>query len=210
MRGIEQIPWLYDALCGLCEATGLARWRSWVVGDARGRVLDLGCGTGRNLPLLPAGTRTVGLEPSWEALQRARRRAPRVPLVVGSAEALPFRDAAFDTVVSGLVFCSVRDPHRGLLEVRRVLRPDGQLRMLEHVRSTRAWKARLQDLLQPAWTRITGGCHPNRDTEGAVEAGGFQIEEGGRRAKGDMRRFVARPASGDPTGPGNHRAGPGV
>lgn len=210
MRGVEQIPWLYDAVCALCEATGLARWRSWVVGDARGRVLDLGCGTGRNLLLLPVGTRTVGLEPSWEALQRARRRAPRVPLVVGSAEALPFRDAAFDTVVSGLVFCSVKDPHRGLLEVRRVLRPDGQLRMLEHVRSTRAWKARLQDLLQPAWTRITGGCHPNRDTEGAVEAGGFQIEEEGRRAKGDMRRFVARPASGDPTGPGNQRAGPGV
>ena len=206
MRGIEQIPWLYDALCGLCEATGLARWRSWVVGDARGRVLDLGCGTGRNLPLLPAGTRTVGLEPSWAVLQRARRRAPRVPLVVGSAEALPFRDAAFDTVVSGLVFCSVRDPHRGLLEVRRVLRPGGQLRMLEHVRATRAWKARLQDLLQPAWTQITGGCHPNRDTEGAVEAGGFQIEEEGRRAKGDMRRFVARPI--DP--PGTHRGGPRI
>ena len=209
MRGVEQIPWLYDAVCALCEATGLARWRSWVVGDARGRVLDLGCGTGRNLPLLPAGTRTVGLEPSWAALQRARRRAPRVPLVVGSAEALPFRDAAFDTVVSGLVFCSVKDPHRGLLEVRRVLRPDGQLRMLEHVRSTRAWKARLQDLLQPAWTRITGGCHPNRDTEGAVEAGGFQIEEEGRRAKGDMRRFVARPASGDPPGRGTSGPAPG-
>lgn len=209
MRGVEQIPWLYDAVCALCEATGLARWRSWVVGDARGRVLDLGCGTGRNLPLLPAGTRTVGLEPSWAALQRARRRAPRVPLVVGSAEALPFRDAAFDTVVSGLVFCSVKDPHRGLLEVRRVLRPDGQLRMLEHVRSTRAWKARLQDLLQPAWTRITGGCHPNRDTEGAVEAGGFQIEEEGRRAKGDMRRFVARPASGDLPGRGTSGPAPG-
>ncbi len=76
MRGVEQIPWLYDALCALCEATGLARWRRWLVTGARGRVLDLGCGTGRNLPLLPAGARAVGLEPSWEALQRARRRAP--------------------------------------------------------------------------------------------------------------------------------------
>jgi ubiquinone/menaquinone biosynthesis C-methylase UbiE len=204
MRGIEQIPWLYDAICALCEATGLARWRSWLVAGARGRVLDLGCGTGRNLPLLPAGTRAVGLEPSWEALRRARRRAPRVPLVVGKAEALPFRDAAFDTVLSGLVFCSVPDPRQGLREVRRVLRPDGELRMLEHVRATRAWKARLQDLLQPAWTRITGGCHLNRETERAVEAGGFRSDDGNRRAKGEMRRRAARPA-----GPGTAGAVPG-
>jgi len=193
MRGIEQIPWVYDAVCALCEATGLARWRSWLVAGARGRVLDVGCGTGRNLPLLPAGTRAVGLDPSWDAVRRARRRAPQVLLVVGSAEALPFRDAAFDTVLSGLVFCSVADPRQGLREVRRVLRPDGQLRMLEHVRSTRPWKARVQDFLQPVWTTVTGGCHPNRDTEGAVEAGGFQIEDDGRRAKADMRRFTARP-----------------
>jgi SAM-dependent methyltransferase len=202
MRGIEQIPWLYDAICAICEATGLAPWRIWLVAGARGRVLDLGCGTGRNLPLLPAGTRAVGLEPSWEALQRARGRAPRVPLVVGSAEALPFRDAVFDTVLSGLAFCSVPDPGRGFREVRRVLRRDGQLRMLEHVRSTRAWKARLQDLLQPVWTRFSGGCHPNRDTERAVEAGGFHIEAEGRRAKGDMRRFAARPVGPGTTGRG--------
>ena len=202
MRGVEQIPWLYDAVCAVCEATGLARWRSWLVAGARGRVLDVGCGTGRNLPLLPGGTRAVGLEPSWAALQRARRRAPRVALVVGSAEALPFRDAAFDTVLSGLVFCSVPDPRRGFLEVRRVLRQDGQLRMLEHVRSTRPWKARLQDLLQPVWTGFTGGCHPNRDTERAVEAGGFEIEGEDRRAKGDMRRFVARPTGRGTAGPG--------
>jgi hypothetical protein len=86
-----------------------------------------------------------------------------------------------------------------------VLRPDGELRMLEHVRATRAWKARLQDLLQPAWTRITGGCHPNRDTEHAVEAGGFRIDDESRRAKGEMRRFSARARR-----PGNRRGGPGV
>jgi SAM-dependent methyltransferase len=208
LRGVEQIPWLYDALCALCEATGLARWRRWLVDGARGRVLDVGCGTGRNLPLLPAGTRAVGLEPSWDAVQRARRRAPGVPLVVGSAEALPFRDGAFDTVLSGLVFCTVPDPHQGLREVRRVLRADGELRMLEHVRSTRAWKARLQDLVQPAWTAIAGGCHPNRETERAVEAGGFRIEHEGRRAKADMRRFAARPVP-TTTGQGNPGPGPG-
>ena len=191
MRGVEQIPWLYDAICAVAERRGLGRWRQWLAGGARGRTLDLGCGTGRNLPLL-AGARAVGLDPSLDALRRARRRAAGAPLVQASAEALPFRDGAFDTVVSGLVLCSVADPSRGLAEVRRVLRPDGTLRALEHVRSTVAWRARVQDAIQPAWTWFAGGCHPNRDTERSVEAAGFTIEAEGRRAHADLRRFVAR------------------
>ena len=201
MRGVEQIPWLYDSICAVYEALGLGRWRRWLVGGAHGRVLDVGCGTGRNLALLPAETVAIGLDPSWDALQRARRRAPREALVQGSAEALPFHDAAFDTVLSGLVFCSVPDAGRGLREVRRVLRQDGQLRMMEHVRSTRAWKARLQDRVQPAWTWLSGGCCPNRDTERAVEAAGFQIDAGSRRARDEMRRFVARPLPRSSTRP---------
>ena len=206
MRGVEQIPWLYDAVCAACEALGLARWRRWLVGSARGRVLDLGCGTGRNLPLLPPGTVAIGLDPSWRSLQRARRRAPGVPLVVGSAEDLPFRAAVFVTVLSGFAFCSVPDARRGLLEVRRVLAPGGRLRMLEHVRATQAWKARLQDWLQPAWTWVSGGCHPNRDTERAVEASGFRIENDGRRADGNMRRFAAVPREAGSPGEIRHGA----
>jgi ubiquinone/menaquinone biosynthesis C-methylase UbiE len=202
VRGVEQIPWLYDSICAIHEALGLGRWRRWLVAGARGRVLDLGCGTGRSLALLAPDVVAIGLDPSWDALQRARRRAPGVPLVVGSAEALPFRDATFDTVLSGLVFCSVPDAPRGLREVRRVLDRQGQLRMMEHVRSTRPWKARLQDRLQPAWTRLAGGCHPNRDTERVVEASGFRIDPEDRRARDEMRRFVARPLpSGSPTSP---------
>ncbi|MGE0455841.1 MAG: class I SAM-dependent methyltransferase [Vicinamibacteria bacterium] len=192
MRGIEQIPWLYDLGMALLEATGLGRWRRWLVSGARGRTLDLGCGTGRNLPLYTDGARVVGLDPAWEPLLAARRRAAGRPLVCGRAEALPFRDGAFDTVVSGLVFCSVSETPRGLAEVDRVLRPGGTLRMLEHVRAASPLQARLQDLAQPAWTWFTGGCHPNRDTEAAVEAAGFEIESGTRRASGSMRRFVAR------------------
>lgn len=199
MRGVEQIPWLYEIICPLFERMGgLAEWRRWLVAGARGRVLDLGSGTGRNLPLLPRDTRAVGLDPSLEALGRARRRAPRVPLVVGRAEALPFRDATFDTVLSGLVFCSVDDPGGGLAEVRRVLRPDGRLRMLEHVRSTVPWRARLQDVVQPIWTWTAGGCRPNRDTESTVQRAGFRVEPEGRMAKGTNRRFAAGIASAPP------------
>jgi ubiquinone/menaquinone biosynthesis C-methylase UbiE len=193
MRGLEQIPWLYDAMCAVCERAGLARWRRWLVDGARGLTLDVGWGTGRNLPLYRHGVGVIGLDPARASLERARRRAPHTRLVCGSAEALPFHDDTFDTVVSGLVFCSVPDARRGLIEVRRVLRPDGRLRMLEHVRSTRPWKATLQDRLEPLWVRLSGGCHPNRDTEGLVEGSGFVIEADGRRSRGDMRRFSARP-----------------
>src|SRR5512136_142637 len=108
-------------------------WRRWLVGGALGRTLDVGCGTGRNLPLFPPGTRVVAVDPHPQNLARARRRAPGVSLVQARAEALPFRDGCFDTAVSGLVFCSVGDAPAGLAEVSRVLAPGGALRMLEHV-----------------------------------------------------------------------------
>ena len=192
MRGVEQIPWLYDAGMELLEKAGLGRWRSWLAGGvSRGRVLDLGCGTGRNLVLFGRGVREIGLDPCPEALRKARRRAPGVPLVRARAEALPFRDGSFDSVVSGLVFCSVSDVPGGLGEVRRVLKAGGVLRMLEHVRSRRRVGAWLQDRTQPAWTWFTGGCHPNRDTEAAVNAAGFVVDPASYRAASDMRRFEA-------------------
>jgi ubiquinone/menaquinone biosynthesis C-methylase UbiE len=194
VRGIEQIPWLYDACCAVAERGRLGRWRRWLVAGARGLTLDLGCGTGRNLPLAPVGVRVVGCDPNRTVLERARRRAPGVPLVQAAAEALPFRDHVFQTVLSSLVFCSVEDPERALAEVRRVLHPQGVLRMLEHVRATQPRLARLQDRLQPFWTWLTGGCRPNRETERAVERAGFRIEPEGRRARGVWRRFQARAA----------------
>jgi ubiquinone/menaquinone biosynthesis C-methylase UbiE len=193
MRGIEQIPWLYDLGCAYLEWTGLGRWRAWLVEGAKGQVLDVGCGTGRNLPRYAADTFVVGVEPADDALRRARARAPHVPLVRASAEALPFRAGAFDTVVSGLVFCSVPDAAKGLGEVKRVLKPQGMLRMLEHVRSTKRFVARWQDFIQPTWTAVTGGCHPNRDTESTVREAGFSIAAETHRASGNMRRFTAQP-----------------
>jgi ubiquinone/menaquinone biosynthesis C-methylase UbiE len=197
VRGIEQIPWLYDPLMALSERLGMKRWRRALMEGVRGRALDLGCGTGRLLPRFPAGSRAIGLDPGIEVLRRARRRAPGVPLVQARAEALPFRDAVFDTVVSSLVFCSVGEPRAGLREVRRVLRPDGRLRMLEHVRAA-GLTGRLQDVLQPVWTRVSGGCHPNRDTEGAVKDAGFRIAPETRRAEKTLRLFSAGPEAPPP------------
>ncbi|HEY6004355.1 MAG TPA: class I SAM-dependent methyltransferase [Anaeromyxobacter sp.] len=197
MRGVERIPWVYDLGMAIAERSGLRRWREWLVAGATSRALDLGTGTGRNLPLLAAGAAAVGVDPHLASLRRARRRAPGVPLVAARAEALPFRDGAFDTVLSGLVLCSVDDPAAALAEVRRVLRRGGALRALEHVRARGTWGA-IQDLIQPAWTAFTGGCHPNRETERAVEAAGFDIEPGTLRARGTMRRFQARGRAGVP------------
>jgi ubiquinone/menaquinone biosynthesis C-methylase UbiE len=195
VRGVEQIPWLYDGLCAVLERTGLAPFRRWLAAGARGRTLDVGCGTGRGLRFYGPGARVIGLDPARASLARARRRIPGSRLVQASAEALPFRDGVFDTVVSSFVFCSVPDPARGFAEVKRVLRPDGQLRMLEHVRSRRRWKAAFQDRVQPIWTRLSGGCRPNRETERLVNAAGFAIDAEDRLEKADLRRFSARPAS---------------
>jgi ubiquinone/menaquinone biosynthesis C-methylase UbiE len=196
VRGAEQIPWLYDASMALLERTGLGPWRRWLAEGARGLTLDLGCGPGRNLPLLPDDAPAVGLDPCRESLVRARRRAPAALLVQARAEELPFRSGTFDTVVSGLVLCSVTDPALALGEVRRVLAAGGVMRAREHVRSPVRWKARMQDLTQPAWTAISGGCHPNRETERSVESAGLVIDPESRRARDTMRRFEARPAEG--------------
>lgn len=189
--GLEHMPRLYDLGMTLLERTGLGRWRRWLAAGARGRTLDLGAGTGRNLPLLPAGVRAIAVEPHLPSLQRARRRAPGAALVCARAEQLPFRDGAFDVVLSGLVLCSVDSPAAALAEVRRVLAPGGAVRFLEHVRA-RGLAGRLQDLGQPAWTWLTGGCRPNRDTERALRDAGLATVEGSRSARGVMRRGEAR------------------
>ncbi len=191
MRGFEQIPWLYDAFFALTEWTGFHRWRDWLTRGARGTTLEVGCGTGRNLPRYAEHVAVVALEPDAAALATAKARAPGALLVRGAAEALPFRAGAFDTVVSSLVFCSVSEPEVGLREIGRVLAREGTLRMMEHVRAE-GLHGRWQDLTQPAWTWVAGGCRNNRDTERTVEAAGFTIDLGERRVSGTLRRFVAR------------------
>jgi ubiquinone/menaquinone biosynthesis C-methylase UbiE len=196
MRGVEQIPWIYDLGLWVAERLGFIRWRRWLAEGARGATLDLGTGTGRNLPWLGGAGPVVAIDPCPYNLRAARARQPGAVLVRARAEALPFRDGAFDTVVSGMVFCSVDDPASGFAEVRRVLRTGGALRMIEHVRSSSPLEGWWQDLIQPAWTRVAGGCRNNRRTEQAVVVAGFDIDAATYRASGTMRRFVARERAG--------------
>ncbi|MDZ7643275.1 MAG: methyltransferase domain-containing protein [Woeseiaceae bacterium] len=190
-RGLEQIPWLYDAM--MWTQPGLDRWRRKLIAAASGNVLEVGCGTGLALRHYSGKLRVVGLDPSLDALSRARRRLPDTPLVHGSVLALPFADDSFDCVVSSLVFCSVTDPHRGLAELKRVLKPGGRLLMLEHVQASSRLGAWLLDTVQPLWTKVAGGCRPNRRTEALVEQGGFRIDPDSRHARGVLRSFVAYP-----------------
>jgi ubiquinone/menaquinone biosynthesis C-methylase UbiE len=204
MRGLEQIPWCYDLGLWLAELGGFGRWRRWLPGGAAGRTLDLGTGTGRNLPHLPPGARAVAVDPHPQNLAVARRRAPGVALVRARAEALPFKPGAFDTVLSGMVLCSVDDPEASLREIQRVLAPGGTFRLVEHVRSATRLGGWWQDLVQPAWTWAAGGCRPNRETERTVVAAGFEVEVSSRYASGTWRRLVARVESA----PGDRRDGP--
>ncbi|MFQ5459134.1 MAG: class I SAM-dependent methyltransferase, partial [Myxococcota bacterium] len=154
---------------------------TWARLPANGRVLEVGVGSGLNFPYYEQATELVGIDPDAHLLKKAGRRARKcsfpVHLEAGDAENLPFPDASFDTVVATLVFCSVPDAVRGLREMRRVLKPGGRLRLLEHVRSEKPRTARFQDFITPAWRRISGGCHMNRDTVARVREAGFTLDE---------------------------------
>jgi ubiquinone/menaquinone biosynthesis C-methylase UbiE len=144
-------------------------------------VLEIGVGTGWSFRHYPAAVEeVVALEPDEGMAARAERRVGdsegRIILVMGSAEDLPFEDASFDWAVAMLVLCTVRDPGRALREVRRVLRPRGGLLFLEHVRSAEPGLARWQDRLERPWRVVARGCHPNRDTVGAMRAAGFDVK----------------------------------
>jgi len=172
-------PALYDFFGARMEKH-FAEHRREALAHAQGRVLEIGGGTGFNLPHYPSDVdELVVTEPAPGMLERARRRAATtdLPVTVGqaSAEALPFEDSSFDTVVSTLVLCSVDDVDRALAEIHRVLRPGGQLIFVEHVRWEDPRRARWQDRLERPWMLLADGCHPNRATLERIEAGPFEV-----------------------------------
>lgn len=170
---------LYDRITAPMEEACLAGWRAELLGGVAGAVLEIGAGTGANLPHYPeAVSRLVLAEPDPGMRRRLEQKVAasgrQAEVVDTAAERLPFADDTFDAIVSTLVLCSVADPQAALAELRRVLKPDGQLVVIEHVRAQarpkrEAWQRRIE----PIWKRVAGNCHLTRDTAQALADAGF-------------------------------------
>lgn len=176
----------YAVIAALGERTGLGDLRRRVLAEARGRLLIVGLGPGHDLDHLPeAVTSVVALEPSasmrYAARARVRSLTDRgvvIDLVDAPAERIPLPDASVDSVLVAYVLCSVEDPETSLAEIRRVLRPEGTLHVLEHVRARpRSALHRLQRAVGPVWPHLAGGCRVDRDTGAALHAAGFDLFE---------------------------------
>jgi ubiquinone/menaquinone biosynthesis C-methylase UbiE len=171
---------LYDTVCKGSEAAGMREERRQLLATAGGATIEIGAGTGLNLEHYPeAVTRLVLAEPDRHMAARLRRRARAlgraVEVVDAPAERLPFPDASFDTAVVTLVLCSVPNQEVALAEIARVLKPNGRLLFLEHVRSADPQVAKRQDRLRPLCKTIAG-CNPNRDTLAAIERSTLAVE----------------------------------
>jgi phosphatidylethanolamine/phosphatidyl-N-methylethanolamine N-methyltransferase len=188
----------YDLFMWPLERALFARLRQRALRDLRpctfpSLVLEVGVGTGANLPFYPASSRVVAVDASAEMLAVARRRQTHAVVQLSQTDVrhLAFPDATFDEVVGSFLLCNVADPLTVLQEVRRVLRPGGRLFLLEHVRGAHPWVARLTDLLDLPWHAWNRSCHLNRETEATVASAGFAITRSERYALGIVQLIEA-------------------
>ncbi len=182
---------VYDRLLRKAEAGPLGRWRQELLADVAGSVLEIGAGTGANVPWYPdAVTHLTLCEPDPGMAKRLRAKlpgSPRFPIEVRDApgERLPADDHSVDVVVSTLVLCTVRDPARSLSEIRRVLKPGGRFVFIEHVANEAdTVRHALQRAVTPVWKLIGGGCHLDRKTADRIGEAGFHVEHLERRIMG--------------------------
>jgi ubiquinone/menaquinone biosynthesis C-methylase UbiE len=171
-------PWVLDLVM---RQKQLKPSRERVAKAASGKVLEVGIGSGLNLPFYGVQTDELyGLDPSRELLGFAEKRASKVSLPIkllgGSSEALPLDDRSIDTVAMTFTLCSMDDTGKALAEIRRVLKPGGRFLFAEHGRAPETGVARWQDRLTPLWTRLAGGCHLNRKPDDLIQSAGFRID----------------------------------
>jgi ubiquinone/menaquinone biosynthesis C-methylase UbiE len=194
-RFYEQSADRYDRGMDLMDRLLFGAGRVATCSSATGNTLEIGVGTGRDLPLYPAGTELTGIDLSPAMLDVARQRAEQHGVIVrlqeGDAQALPFEDASFDTVVSALTLCTVPDYAKAASEARRVLRPGGRLLLLEHVRSPIRAVRWAEQLLNPLMERFEND-HLLRDPMDYLERVGFTVEQCERSKWGIVERVVAR------------------
>ena len=196
-RTFDRIASPYDRGMAPLEKLGLARLRARLVPHARGRVLEVGVGTGANLPFYRSATCVTAIDESPDMLTVAANRAEGLGVCVSlglvDVESLAFPAETFDTVVASLVFCSVVDQARALAELRRVLdKPEGRILLLEHTRPHLRPLAWLADLLNIPWYAFNGRCNINRETHKAVAQAGFELERVESVLGGLVRLIVAR------------------
>jgi ubiquinone/menaquinone biosynthesis C-methylase UbiE len=185
----------YDTMTGFSEKLFFGDGRRWVCSQARGNVLEIAVGTGRNFPYYPEDAKLTGIDLSPQMLGIAQRRAQelgrKVGLRVGDAQALDFPDNRFDTVVSTLSLCTIPDDRKAVAEARRVLQPGGRLLLLEHVRSSLTLVQAVQRVLDPITVRL-GADHLLREPLDYVETEGLVIEQIERSRWGIVERLAAR------------------
>jgi len=191
----NRVASIFDIMSGAMELMIKNAYLEQVLGRVRGKVLEVGVGTGRNLPLYPPGVEVTGIDFSPRMLAKAKEKAAKaqaqVTLVEMDAQNMSFPDQTFDTVITTCVFCSVPNPIKGLQEIRRVLKPDGRLVMLEHVRSENPILGKVMDLVNPLVVG-TFGANINRRTVENVQAAGLTIEKVDLLSH-IMRLIVAKP-----------------
>jgi ubiquinone/menaquinone biosynthesis C-methylase UbiE len=180
---------LYDRMMRGGEQRSMGRRRGELVARARGRTLEIGAGTGANIPHYGEGVEELILAEPFEPMRRRLERklaasGRPASTLDAQAEAIPLEDESVDTVVSTLVLCTVDFPDRALAEIARVLRADGQLLFIEHVRSHSPRVARWQDRLETPWRHFGAGCRCNRDTVASIAAAGFSSEHEREHWKG--------------------------
>ena len=194
MTVFDQLASAYDRGMFPLELIFLRRLRRRIYPHVRGRILELGVGTGVNLPLYSTQATLVATDLSATMLGRAcrRRTHARLCCVRANAEEIPFAARTFDYVTSSLLFCSVGDPGHVLEEIKRVLRPGGWLMALEHVRGQR-WLARhATDVLAGPWLRLSENCHLNRETADAIQRSGLKLVCTTRHALDIVQILIAR------------------
>jgi ubiquinone/menaquinone biosynthesis C-methylase UbiE len=170
---------LYETLMKRMDDAGFGEQRAALVGDLSGDVLELGSGTGNMFPHYGTDARVTAIEPDDAFSGLSHAKATRnITVVKGAGESVPYPDASFDAVVLSLVLCSVESMASVLSEVRRVLRPGGRIRLIEHVRSPKAVAGWLMNRTDGVWFRLNGqGCHMNRNPMPAIVDAGFEIEQ---------------------------------
>ncbi len=185
----------YNRGLWILEILAFRNLRKRLLENVCGEILEIGMGTGVNLPIYRGLGAVTGIDIRMDLLSGVFERENTLPFTVccASAASLPFPDGSFDNVVSTLVFCSIPDVRQALEEVKRVLKPEGKLLMLEHVRGRTPVSRRLTDWLHPAWFALQKECHLNRETEQSVMEAGFRIVTSSTHGHGMLQLLEAVP-----------------